>query len=79
MHGGESRAFGSMRNFNGKEYAAAIGKPAYRHACARIADIVARMNAIGEDPLRRREAVALRRAYTAAVVRYFDHRRMVRR
>ena len=65
-----------MRNFNGKRHAPPIGKSAHRGFGARTADIIAR-NAIGEDPLRRREAVALRRAYAAAVVRYFDHRRMV--
>ena len=42
-----------------------------------MADIVRRLNAIGDNPLCRNEVVALRRAYTAAVVRYFDHRRMV--
>lgn len=42
-----------------------------------MADIVGRLNAIGDNPLCRNEVVALRRAYTAAVVRYFDHRRKV--
>jgi hypothetical protein len=42
-----------------------------------MTDIVRRLNAIGDNPLCRNEVVALRRAYTAAVVRYFDHRRMV--
>ena len=68
-----------MRKFNRQGHASAVGKLAYHHASARIADIIARMNAIGEDPLRRQEAVALRRAYTAAVVCYFDCRRMAER
>jgi hypothetical protein len=41
-----------------------------------MADIVRRLNAIGDNPLCRNEVVMLRRAYTAAVVRYFDRRRM---
>ena len=41
--------------------------------------IMARLNAIGEDPLRQMEAQQLRRAYTAAVVRYFDRRRLAER
>jgi len=43
---------------------------------SQIAAIVARMNIIRANPLHRREAEQLRRAYTAAVVRLFDERRM---
>ena len=46
-------------------------------AASGMADIVKRLNAIGDNPLCRKEVVALRRAYSAAVVRYFDHQRMV--
>ena len=46
---------------------------------SQMADIIARINDIGEDPLRRLEAQQLRRSYTAAVVRYFDQRRMAER
>jgi hypothetical protein len=44
---------------------------------AGMADIVRRLNVIGDNPLCRNEVITLRRAYMAAVVRYFDHRRMV--
>ena len=56
-----------------------MGMQAYGDAGSQIADIIARMNAIDEDPLRRMEAEQLRRAYAAAVVRYFDRRRVAER
>lgn len=37
-----------------------------------MAAIIQRLNAIGDNPLCRNEVAELRRAYTAAVVRYFD-------
>ena len=40
-----------------------------------IANIVAQLNAFGDNPLHRREIESLRRAYTSAVVRYFNDRR----
>ena len=40
-----------------------------------IANIVAQLNAFGDNPLHRREIEYLRRAYTSAVVRYFNDRR----
>ena len=40
-----------------------------------MADIISRLNAIAENPLRRDEAEVLKRAYTAAVVAYFDERK----
>ena len=40
-----------------------------------IADIVAQLNAFGDNPLHGREIEYLRRAYTNAVVRYFNDRR----
>jgi hypothetical protein len=68
-----------MKRHNGEKQAAAIGMQAYGDAGSQIADIIARMNAIDEDPLRRMEAEQLRRAYVAAVVRYFDRRRVAER
>ena len=68
-----------MKRHNGKGQISAMGMPANSDISAQIADIIARMNAIDEDPLRRVEADQLRRAYAAAVVRYFDHRQMAER
>ena len=39
---------------------------------SKMAAIMKRLNAIGDNPLCRNEVAELRRAYTAAVVRYFD-------
>ena len=61
---------------NGKERSAAHAMPSDGNADFQIADIIARMNAIAEDPLKRLEAEQLRRAYASAVVRYFDSRRI---
>jgi hypothetical protein len=45
-----------------------------RLSAARMEIIVQRLNIIGDNPLLRHEAHELRRAYLAAVVRYFDTR-----
>ena len=42
---------------------------------SQMAAIVRRMNDIGENPLCRSEIARLRKAYTRAVVEYFDGRR----
>lgn len=39
---------------------------------AQMAAIVKRLNAIADNPLCKNEAAELQRAYTTAVVRYFD-------
>jgi|GEM_PF-5527752 len=49
-----------------------------RSACSpekQMAAIVNRLNAIGDNPLHQNETIDLQRAYTAAVVQYFNARR----
>jgi hypothetical protein len=43
-------------------------------AASQMTGLTRRLNAIGENPLKRREAERLRRAYAAAAVRFFDGR-----
>jgi hypothetical protein len=63
-----------MSKLSHQEYTPAIAISSCGEASAQIADIIARMNAIGDNPLQRIEMEQLRRTYAAAVVRYFDDR-----
>jgi len=68
-----------MSGCSGEKRASAIARSSEDEVISQLDAIMARINAISEDPLRRSEAEQLRRAYTAAVVSYFDHRRMAER